>query len=59
MVSDPLNFKNPLQESDLETAKSRKDFAKKISSKRLNPGISEAFSEMGGEAGPAGVRPSP
>jgi hypothetical protein len=46
MVSDPLNFKNPPQESDVETAKSRKDFAKKISSKRLIPGISGAFSEM-------------
>jgi hypothetical protein len=46
MVSDPLNFKNPPKESNLETAKSRKDFAKKISSKRLNPGISGAFSGM-------------
>jgi hypothetical protein len=46
MVSDPLNFKNPEAKSSLETAKSRKDFAKKISSKRLNPGFSGAFSEM-------------
>jgi hypothetical protein len=58
MVSDPLKFKNPPPESDLETAKSRKDFAKKISDKRLNPGISGAFSGMSGEAGPTEVRPS-
>jgi hypothetical protein len=46
MVSDPLKFKNPPQKSGVQTAKSRKDFAKKISSKLLNPGISGAFSEM-------------
>jgi hypothetical protein len=46
MVSDPLKFKNPQQKSGVQTAKSRKHFAKKISSKRLNPGISGAFSEM-------------
>jgi hypothetical protein len=46
MVSDPLKFKDPPTKSSLQIAKSRKDFAKKISSKRLNPGISGAFSEM-------------
>jgi glycosyltransferase involved in cell wall biosynthesis len=30
MVSKPLNFKNPQQKSGVQTAKSRKDFAKKI-----------------------------
>jgi hypothetical protein len=30
MVSDPLNFKNPQAKTRLETAKSRKKFAKKI-----------------------------
>ena len=30
MVSNPLNFKNPLAKSCAEAAKPRKDFAKKI-----------------------------
>jgi hypothetical protein len=45
MVSDPLNFKNPPQKSAGQPAKCRKYFAKKISSKRLNPGIFGAFSK--------------
>jgi hypothetical protein len=46
MVSDPLNFKNPPAKSRARTAKPRKYFAKKILSKRPNPGVSGAFSEM-------------
>jgi hypothetical protein len=43
MVSDPLNFKSPAAKSGVQEAKSRKDFAKKLSSKRLNPGIAGGF----------------
>jgi hypothetical protein len=43
MVSDPLNFKNPAAKSGVQEAKPRKDFAKKFSSKRLNPGIAGGF----------------
>jgi hypothetical protein len=46
MVSDPLNFKNPPVKSRLQPAKSRKDFAKKISDKWLISVICRAFSEM-------------
>ena len=44
MVSDPLNFNNPAAKSGVQKAKSRKDFAKKFSSKRLNSGLPGAFS---------------
>jgi hypothetical protein len=56
MVSDPLNFKNPEAKSSLETAKSRKDFAKKISGKRPNPEISAGFFSHCGEARQIGIR---
>jgi hypothetical protein len=55
MVSDPLNFKKPEAKSSLETAKSRKDFAKKISGKRPNPGISAGFFSHCGEARQIGI----
>jgi hypothetical protein len=46
MVSDPLNFKNSPAKFSPQTAKSRKDFAKKNFKQTAESGDFRAFSEM-------------